>query len=198
MLYIKTGWNKNSGFQKGIKHSIESRKKISEARKGLIPLNKNSGKHPCETCYRNADSWRRFCSWVCYVKSKPGINSGNKNPMWKGGLETPERKLWRNRQRRIKKIGNGGSHTLKQWEILKKSFYSMCLCCKKREPEIKLTIDHIIPISKGGSDNIENIQPLCGRCNNIKQTKVIKYETTFITVDGAAAPSAPKVVNSGT
>ena len=68
-----------------------------------------------------------------------------------------------------------GSHTFGEWENLKAQYNWTCPCCGGKEPDIKLTLDHVIPLSKGGSNNIENIQPLCKSCNCKKLTKIIKY-----------------------
>ena len=102
--------------------------------------------------------------------------SGNKHWNWQGGLENNKAHraiLQQNREAR--KRENGGSHTLQEWENLLAQYNFTCPCCHKSEPEIKLTEDHIIPVSKGGSNNIENIQPLCGSCNSSKKTKVVIY-----------------------
>lgn len=67
--------------------------------------------------------------------------------------------------RRVRKMEAEGSHTIDQWEVLKKSANFKCAGCNKRK---FLTRDHIRPLSKGGSDFIENIQPLCVSCNSKK------------------------------
>ena len=43
-----------------------------------------------------------------------------------------------------------------------------CNGCGTMFPYRNLTIDHIVPQSKGGSDHIENLQLLCGACNSMK------------------------------
>lgn len=95
---------------------------------------------------------------------------------WQGGI-TKERKAtnyyWK--IRRIRKYNAEGLHTQGEWEILKKQYGYTCPSCKRKEPEIKLSEDHIIPITKGGSNFIENIQPLCLSCNYKKYNKIIKY-----------------------
>jgi 5-methylcytosine-specific restriction endonuclease McrA len=70
---------------------------------------------------------------------------------------------------RAKKAGNGGNHSLKEWNELKKITGNHCLECWKVLD--KLAQDHIIPITKGGTDFIDNIQPLCKSCNSSKHNK---------------------------
>ena len=42
-----------------------------------------------------------------------------------------------------------------------------CRYCKSKE---NLTIDHKIPLSRGGTDDLSNLQCLCKRCNQIKSS----------------------------
>ena len=44
-----------------------------------------------------------------------------------------------------------------------------CAFCKK---STKLTVDHIVPLSKGGENSKRNIQMLCGPCNMSKGAKL--------------------------
>lgn len=76
-----------------------------------------------------------------------------------------------NRRARLKKVG--GKYTINQWLALCKKYKNKCLCCGLEN--VKLTPDHIIPIALGGTNNIENIQPLCLPCNMRKGTKTIDY-----------------------
>jgi hypothetical protein len=108
------------------------------------------------------------------AKSKKGVlnpmwgKRGKLSPFYKGGYE---RKLFLNRRRKASKKANGGSHTFEEWNDKLIQFNQSCAFCFRTN--IRLTADHILPLSKGGSDDIENIQPLCQRCNSIKKDRLI-------------------------
>ena len=48
-------------------------------------------------------------------------------------------------------------------------FEGICLGCLISFPFRNLTIDHIIPSSRGGTDHLDNLQLLCGACNSVKR-----------------------------
>lgn len=77
--------------------------------------------------------------------------------------------------RRARKKQAEGSYTLKDWNELCSYYDYTCLRCGRREPDIKLTADHVVPLSQGGFNDITNIQPLCHSCNASKHDKTIDY-----------------------
>lgn len=50
--------------------------------------------------------------------------------------------------------------------------------CLKCGTDKNLTIDHIVPLSKGGKKNISNLQTLCESCNVSKSDNIIDYRRT--------------------
>ena len=185
MSIAKKGKLGHISWNKGNHLSVEHKKRISNSMKKIavskewrekISLNRK-GKKPYEMTkeIRNnigmASKGRKHSE---QTKQKMRIAQlGIKSKRWKGGYEN---KLMLNRKSRIVKRGNGGNHSLGDWEILKAQYNWTCPACKRIEPEIKLSEDHIVSLNKGGSDNIENIQPLCKSCNSKKSTKIIKYD----------------------
>jgi 5-methylcytosine-specific restriction endonuclease McrA len=65
----------------------------------------------------------------------------------------------------------GVPFTESQWLALCQKFENRCLCCGRSG--VELTIDHVIPLSRGGQHELSNVQPLCRHCNNKKNNKTI-------------------------
>lgn len=132
-----------------------------------------------ESYHRHADA--RRATVKRYVdNNRELVSSRNKvrNRAWYAANKERAKIYARVRQDRKRRNGTG-SYTPQEWRDLCDYYQHTCLRCGRREPEIQLTPDHIIPLSKLGSNTIDNIQPLCLDCNLWKFTKIIDFRPYF-------------------
>ena len=159
-LRLGRGWNKGKKMPKGFGEKVRLRMlgtKQSEAtkRKRNISLQRING-----------SNWRGGVTLD--KKYKYNINK-------KWNVKNREYRNFLGRKRNYLKKNASGSHTFEEWNNLKIIYRYMCLCCKRVEPEIKLTEDHIVPLFFSGTNFIWNIQPLCQSCNSKKYLKSTNY-----------------------
>lgn len=91
--------------------------------------------------------------------------------------ENPEKRKASHHLRRARLAGCKGSYTVQEWINLCVYYGNKCLRCGR--DDVKLTVDHVVPISKGGSNSINNLQPLCMSCNCSKHANTIDYRIGF-------------------
>ncbi len=49
----------------------------------------------------------------------------------------------------------------------------VCYYCNKKFPAKELTMDHIVPIARGGKSTKNNVAPCCKACNTEKKSKLL-------------------------
>jgi len=79
---------------------------------------------------------------------------------WGEGSETAKT----TRSERLANARRLATHSDDEWQALK----SVCGCCVRCGGDGEIVKDHIKPIYQGGSDGIDNLQPLCRSCNASK------------------------------
>jgi len=72
--------------------------------------------------------------------------------------------------RAFKKRLAAGSFTYEEWQKKLEEYNNCCAYCGKLLI-IDITIDHDIPIAKGGTNSIDNLVPCCKPCNSKKHSK---------------------------
>lgn len=88
----------------------------------------------------------------------------------------PDKVRLSRRRHKVKRRCADGFYSEKEWLEILWLYDNRCVCCGISAKDTvlgKLTPDHVIPITKGGSNYIENIQPMCLPCNRRKSNLVL-------------------------
>ena len=141
----------------------------AEAKRSLMQkiVNILAHEHICSACgrrFRDANPSKLYCSSRCKNASRAAGYSA-----------------------RAKRFGVECDPSITLDAALRRFGYTCYLCGKTCTKEDKSwgsfgrdypTIDHVIPMSKGGSHTWDNVRIACGECNSIKGAKIIDDRST--------------------
>jgi 5-methylcytosine-specific restriction endonuclease McrA len=141
----------------------------------------------CQSCNErsNRNQKRRYArqagNGLCYFCGQPAEG----RVICRGCYESSYRradplKMTLKDQRRRARLKGGGTLLPEHWLALVAFCENTCLRCLAKEPEVKITIDHVAPIVHGGPNTIQNVQPLCSRCNKSKNARTIDFRTPAV------------------
>ena len=147
-------------------HRIEARRKYQEEHKEQISEYKK--RWAAENEDRVSASRRRH-----YERNRDEVIARSE----KWAEDNPERvrlaKADNRRKRRAAKHASPGGFSAEEFKALCESYDNKCLACG--DTEATLEADHVVPLTRGGTDDIGNIQPLCGSCNRKEFVSIIDY-----------------------
>lgn len=89
------------------------------------------------------------------------------------------------RSERLSEARKKATHTKDEWEEMR-LFFGECVKCGNKEDLVK---DHIIPIYQGGSDGLDNLQPLCRKCNASKGADSTDYRSIYCDKNDCEMPA---------
>lgn len=151
--------------------------------------------YPAKGYRDGVSSYCKSCSKKCAVASRKGATGDRRERMRAQNRESYRRhadrhlkrsKEWNRRNpervRRVSRVSSlnyiarkrksNGSFTVSEWRALLDKYEHRCLWCGASR---NLCADHVIPLSQGGGNTIDNIQPLCATCNQRKGSRVLDF-----------------------
>jgi 5-methylcytosine-specific restriction endonuclease McrA len=147
-------------------HRVEARKKYQQEHKEEISEYKQ--RWTANNGQRVASLKRDY-----YERNRREVISRSKKWAEENADKVRAAKANNRRKRRVAKNAGGGHFTVEEFDALCSAYGYACLSCGATDRVLEA--DHVVPLTKGGSDEISNIQPLCGECNRRKFTAVIDF-----------------------
>jgi len=180
-VYGDTG-ETNASIQRTLKKEIKalrsSSNKVAKLKAAIKRVSKSKPRPSCKTCGTSIDYVfgcpKLYCSSKCQRSDKNNIVKRNKYR----SKARKEGKAPRSRDRQRAKYFGVAYEPIKRLVVYDRDAWTCQLCgCKtKKENKGKQhdrapTLDHIVPLSLGGSHTYDNVQTACLSCNVKKSNK---------------------------
>lgn len=133
----------------------------------------------CKTCaaarrkerYEAKKDEERAQNREWHVKNRPWLSDERRAYMRQWKSDNADRvSVWTNNRRAA--VRSLGTIDPNAWVELCREYGNKCLKCGCIN---QLSMDHVVPISKGGTNTIDNVQPLCLPCNMKKGGRTEDY-----------------------
>lgn len=119
-------------------------------------------------------------SVMCYVTytSPKGRNNYQKSATYKTEEVFLQAELLRKHieyessEERRKQLARSKMTDKLRYTVLKRDGFRCKICGRSAEDGVKLHVDHIIPVSKGGETTLDNLRALCEQCNLGKSDEI--------------------------
>lgn len=161
-------------------HTVE---KLSHEQAGqLLNLLLEHGEY--DSC--NHDKFGPVVS-IAFTIISPSIKKGPR--FWEQSSQEKHRII---RSERLLSARSKGTHSKEEWHNLRAFFNETCGKCLGESGVVGVEKDHIIPLHKNGSDSIQNIQPLCSKCNRSDKYDENDYRPTLALSLGKVLPDLYK------
>ncbi len=172
-------WNamlKLAGMELNLKRNFTNEEMFEEIERVWILL----GRQPTTTDIKTGISKyslqsyaRRFGGWrgalqafVDYVNSED-TNVPDELPIQEHNYEKPTGDVSTEKNIAVVHRTNRDINLRLRFKVMQRDNFKCCACgaSPAKDPAVELHIDHIIPWSKGGETEIDNLQTLCSKCN---------------------------------
>lgn len=84
----------------------------------------------------------------------------------------PEHRKAAKHRRRARKANAGGTYNQNDIKLMRKACHNKCYYCGSKFVDDRFHVDHIVPLSRGGTNSLENLVLACPHCNQTKNNKL--------------------------
>jgi hypothetical protein len=91
--------------------------------------------------------------------------------------QTSDIPCWATRDRNPSPRRRGGVDRRKRFQCFERDEFT-CQYCGRRAPDVELEVDHIVPVTAGGLDTLDNLITACVECNGGKAHRPLQADVS--------------------